>query len=220
MASASTDWSRWAHAARQNEGIDRLELLDQIQAIARTGLHYTTDPYDRERCTRLLDLATRGYAEALDLPEPDVRARLTAETGYVTAKLGADAAIFDDQDRVLLVHRADDRKWGLVSGFVDPGETPADTIVREVAEEVGLDATIVELVDAVGRPANSGYGPHGLVAIVFLCTVAPGEIVISHESVDARYRHIEEVPAEDWHANHRTLATIARARHRERRAQS
>ncbi|MBK5286881.1 MAG: NUDIX domain-containing protein [Acidimicrobiia bacterium] len=144
---------------------------------------------------------------------------MTRETGYITAKIGADAAIFDADERVLLVHRSDDRKWGLVSGFVDPGETPADTIVREIAEEVGLDATVVELVDAIGRPANAQFGPHGLVAIVFLCTVAPGEIVISHESIDARYRPIDEVPADDWHANHHELATIALARHRARSAE-
>ena len=79
--------------------IDWLTVLDEVRAIAQTGLHYATDPYDRERCTRLLDLATRGYAEALDLPEPEVRARLARDLGYVSAKVGADAAIFDDEGR-------------------------------------------------------------------------------------------------------------------------
>lgn len=196
--------------------IDRLELLDELRAIAQTGLHYATDPYDRERCTRLLDIATRGYGEALDLPEPEARARLTSELGYLTAKIGADAAVFDAEDKVLLVHRADDQKWGLISGFVDPGESPAGTIVREVREEVGLDATIVELIDAVGRAASAQNGPHGMVAVVYLCTVAPGEIVISHESLDAQYRSIDDVHADEWHANHQLLARMALERHRAR----
>lgn len=131
----------------------------------------------------------------------------------MSAKVGADAAIFDAEDRVLLVHRTDDHAWGLISGWVDPGETPATTIVREVREEVGLDATIVGLVDALGRPAGTAYGPHAVVSVVYLCVVGPGEITISHESIDARYRHIDDV--EIWHANHEALARIALARHRE-----
>lgn len=187
-----------------------------MRAIAETGLAYTTDPYDRERCTRLLDLVTRGYAAALDLPEPEVRSRLARDLGYQSAKVGADAAIFDDEDRILLVHRADSLTWGLISGWVDPGETPTTTVVREVHEEVGLEVTHFSLVDVVGRPAGTRYGPHAVVSIVYLCTVAPGPVVISHESVGAEYRRIEDV--EDWHANHEQLAAIALAARRARRA--
>jgi 8-oxo-dGTP pyrophosphatase MutT (NUDIX family) len=183
-------------------------VLDEVRAIAQTGLHYSTDPYDRERCTRLLNLATRGYAEALELPEPEVRARLAHDLGYVSAKVGADAAIFDDDGRLLLVQRSDDRRWGLVAGWVEPGESPAATVVREVAEEVGLVVTACTLLDAIGRPASAEFGPHGLVAIVYLCEVAPGPITISHEAIAADYRHLEDV--EVWHANHERLAGIAR----------
>jgi 8-oxo-dGTP pyrophosphatase MutT (NUDIX family) len=189
-------------------GIDWLTVLDEVRAIAQTGLHYSTDPYDRERCTRLLDLATRGYAEALQLPEPEVRERLARDLGYVSAKVGADAAIFDDEGRVLLVHRSDDLRWGLVAGWVEPGESPAATVVREVEEEVGLVVTGCTLLDVIGRPARADYGPHGMVAVVFLCEVAPGPITISHEAIAAEYRHPEDV--EDWHANHERLAGIAR----------
>ena len=146
----------------------------------------------------------------------EVRERLARDLGYVSAKVGTDAAIFDADDRILLVHRADDHRWGLVSGWVDPGETPATTVVREVEEEVGLTVTGFTLVDAVGRRAGTEYGPHAVVSIVYLCTVAPGSIVISHESLAAEYREIESVT--DWHANHESLAYLARDAWRARRA--
>ena len=187
-----------------------------MRAIAQTGLHYSTDPYDRERCTRLLTLATEGYSEALDLPEPEVRERLARDLGYVSAKVGTDAAIFDAAGRMLVVLRADDEMWGFISGWVDPGETPATTVVREVAEEVGLTVTEFELVDAIGRRAGTEYGPHAVVSIVYLCTVAPGPIVISHESLAAEYRELESV--EVWHANHESLAYLARDAWRARRS--
>jgi ADP-ribose pyrophosphatase YjhB (NUDIX family) len=189
--------------------MDLLHLLDETQAIARTGLAYATDPYDRERYERLLELAVEGYGEALELPPAEVRDRLARDLGYVTSKVGADAAIFDDQDRVLLVQRADDHCWGLVSGWVDAGEDPAETVVREVGEEVGLTARVDALVTVIGRQASTQNGPHGAVAVIYLCSVEPGPITLSHESLDARYRSIDEV--DHWHKNHEDYARAALA---------
>jgi ADP-ribose pyrophosphatase YjhB (NUDIX family) len=199
-----------------SDAIDWLTVLDELRAIAQTGLHYATDPYDRERYTRLMDLTVRGYAAALDVPPVEVRARLAADLGYVSAKVGADAGIFDADGRILLVHRSDTDNWGLVSGWVDPGETPADTVVREVHEEVGLTVTARTLVDVIGRPAGTEHGPHAVVSVLYLCEVAPGPVTISHESFAAEYRHPEDV--DDWHANHRLLAEMARDAWRARSA--
>ena len=55
--------------------MDILPLLDELQTIARNGLNYTTNPYDRERFERLLALATKYYGESLDLPPEAVRHR-------------------------------------------------------------------------------------------------------------------------------------------------
>ena len=118
--------------------MDILPLLDELQTIARTGLNFTESPYDRERYERLLQLAVEYYGQALDLPPADVRERLAQELGYITPKVGAEAAIFDEEERILLVQRSDDQRWCLPCGWVDPNETPAQVAVRETREEVGL----------------------------------------------------------------------------------
>lgn len=209
---------RWLHGVAYRLRIDLLHVLDELQAVARTGLLYATDPYDRERYERLLALSVEGYAEALALPPPEVRSRLAEDLGYVTAKVGAEAAIFDDDDRILLIRRSDDACWGLVSGYIDAGESPAETIVREVREEIGLVATIEALVDVFGRRASAEYGPHGTVGVLYLCSVAPGEVTLSHETLDARYWSIDDV--EPWHKNHETYARAALAFRANRRAES
>jgi ADP-ribose pyrophosphatase YjhB (NUDIX family) len=94
-----------------------------------------------------------------------------------------------------------------VSGYVDAGESPADTIVREVREEIGLEATIEALVEVFGRRASARNGPHGTVGILYLCTVAPGELTLSHEVLDARYWEIDAVKL--WHKNHEVYARAA-----------
>ncbi len=69
--------------------MDLYALLDEIQAIARDGLAFSSDPYDRERYERLLDLATQTYSELLDVPEGKLRERFLKEIGYITPKVGS-----------------------------------------------------------------------------------------------------------------------------------
>lgn len=193
-----------------------LALLDEIQSIARTGLNYSTDPYARAHYSRLLELAAMHYARELDLPEPEVRARLQGELGSITPKVGADAAIFDDAGRILLVERADDRCWGLPAGWVEPNEAPVHTAVREAREELGLEIEPLQLVDVMFRPASAEYGPHAVVSVVYLGEVRGGEIELSHEALEARYWAIDDVPI--WHKDHLEFARAAHAVWTARRA--
>jgi hypothetical protein len=82
--------------------MDIFPLLDELQTIARNGLNYAENPYDRERYTRLMELVSHYYEQTLDLPAEEVKRRFAAEVGYITPKVGADAAIFDDEGRILL----------------------------------------------------------------------------------------------------------------------
>jgi ADP-ribose pyrophosphatase YjhB (NUDIX family) len=188
---------------------DLLALLEEVQSIARTGLNYSTDPYARAHYSRLLELASAYYGQALGLPPPEVRARLQGELGSITPKVGADAAIFDGEGRILLVERADDRCWGLPAGWVDPNEAPADTVRREAREELALDIEPVQLVDVMFRTASAEYGPHAVVSVLYLCEVRGGVMTLSHEVLAARYWGIHEVPV--WHKDHLKFAKAAYA---------
>lgn len=187
--------------------MDILPLLDEIQTIARNGLAYAENPFDRERYERLMALASQYYGQALDLPAEEVRQRLSAELGYVTPKVGADGAIFNDEGHILLVRRADNGRWCLPCGWMEPNETTAQTAVREVKEETGLDVSIVQLVNVFTRLPDALYGPHTAVAVVYLCEVTGGTLQVSHESLEARYWHPNAVPA--WHELHYDYAQAA-----------
>jgi ADP-ribose pyrophosphatase YjhB (NUDIX family) len=182
-------------------------LLDEVRAIARTGLHYSADPFDRERYERLLEIASEEYAARTTLDAATIRARFEAEIGYQTAKIGADAAVFDRDDRILLVRRVDDGKLGLVAGWVDPNESPAETVVRELAEEANVEARVERLVGVFFRAAHEGERPHGTVSVLYLCSLTGGALRPQlHEVHEVAWRSIDDIAPGDWHHHHETLA--------------
>lgn len=183
-----------------------LPLLDELRVIAQNGLRYTDDPYDEERYERILELVAEYYGEIGDLPAAEVESRFEERVGHVTPNVGGRAAIVDDDGRILVMKRAGDGTWGLPGGFSDPGETPAETAVREAKEETSLDVEPVELVAFQYRDADE-HNPHGFVGGVYLCRVTGGSLDGSHESEALEYRHPDEVP--EWHKDHETVARQA-----------
>ena len=189
---------------------DILSLVDEVQAIARTGLHYSDNPFDRERYTRLLATAEREYAAYTGMPADEIRDRLAADIGYVTAKVGADAAVFDEHDRLLLVRRADDGKWGLIAGWIDANESPEQTVVRELAEEVGVRARVERLVGVFFRAAAFCGPPQGTVSVVYLCSITAGTLRPQpHEVLELAWRAVDDVAPDEWHHHHELLARAA-----------
>jgi ADP-ribose pyrophosphatase YjhB (NUDIX family) len=187
--------------------MDIFSLLDELRTIAHNGLHFASDPYDRERYERLMELTTQTYSELLDVPDETIRARFQNELGYITPKVGANGAIFNPNGEILLMKRADGGKWCLPCGWVEPNERPIEAVIREVREETGLDTEVKQLVGVFTRMPSAKNGPHTMIAVVHLCQVIGGQPTLSHEGTALRYWPIDEVP--DWHATHEKYARAA-----------
>jgi len=187
--------------------MNTLELLDEIRSIARNGLHYATNPYDRERYERLMQLASESYGELTGLPAGQLTERFMSELGHITPKVGADAAIFNAQEEILLMDRVDGSGWCLPCGWIEPSESPSAAAIREVREETGLDVEIRQLVGVFTRTPSGTGGPHTMIAIVHLCDVVGGELTLSHEGLALQYWPLDEVP--NWHATHERYARMA-----------
>lgn len=188
--------------------MDLMGLLDELRILGQNGVRYADDPYDEERYKRILDLVSQYYGEALNVPPDDVRERFSKELGHVTPKVGAEAGIFDADGDILLMRRADDRKWCLPCGWVDPDESPAEAAVRETREETGLAVRPVELVDVYHEPPSKQFGPHGRIAVLYLCERVGGTLDLSHEGEELGYWSIDDVPT--WHKKHETFARGAK----------
>lgn len=82
----------------------------------------------------------------------------------------------DDAGRVLLVWPVGAREWHTLGGFVEPGESPADTAVREAREETGAEVKLTRLVDVFGGPECEHTYPNG-DRVAYVCAFYEGRII-------------------------------------------
>ncbi|RBP99147.1 NUDIX hydrolase [Bifidobacterium xylocopae] len=83
------------------------------------------------------------------MPTPDFVLRLRTRIGHDLLWLsGVTAFVRRPDGRILLGRRSDTGEWALIYGINEPGEEPADTVVREIKEETGVDARVTDLVSA------------------------------------------------------------------------
>lgn len=90
--------------------------------------------------------------------------------------VGVTAVVFKDE-KVLLGRRADNGMWRPVSGIVDPGEEPADAVVRECWEEAGIRvrATRLALVQQLPRTVHENGDQVDYLDLVFRCEWVSGQ---------------------------------------------
>jgi len=112
---------------------------------------------------------------------------------------GVTGIVRDEQGRVLLMRRADNGFWGFPAGAIDPGETPAQAVEREVREETGLHVRATRVAGVFGgagfrlRYENGDEAEY--TVIVFECEVVGGKLeAVDGEALELRYFTPEEAP--------------------------
>ena len=124
---------------------------------------------------------------------------------------GVAAVVFNHEGKVLLQRSRDSGMWGVIGGTPDPGEHPAQAVLREVYEETSVHAGVDRLV-GVFTEVNTNY-PNGdvvqYVGLVFACHAIEGEPRINDdESHAVGYYDTNDLP-DDLLARHRFYIDLA-----------
>jgi 8-oxo-dGTP pyrophosphatase MutT (NUDIX family) len=118
------------------------------------------------------------------------------------------AVVMDEGGRVLLMQSKDDRQWYLPGGATDPGEQPADAVVREVREETGLHVEPVRIIGVYADP-RTRYANGDLVwyvSTVFACNIIGGTPCVNDdEAVDVRFFPTDGLPGAIYPAHRQRI---------------
>jgi ADP-ribose pyrophosphatase YjhB (NUDIX family) len=113
----------------------------------------------------------------------------------------ASAVVVDQAGRILLHRRDDNELWSIPGGGMEVGERIADTVVREVKEETGLQVQAETLVGIYSNPQHVVEYGDGEVrqqfSVCFACRVVGGELATSEESLEVGFftpAEIETMP--------------------------
>ena len=97
------------------------------------------------------------------------------------------AVVTDGHGRLLLIKRGHEPGaglWSIPGGRIEPGETDAEALVREMFEETGLAVEVGPLIGSVRRP-----GLDGAVIDIrdYAVTVTGGTLRPGDDAADARW---------------------------------
>ena len=194
---------------------DLLRWSEALAGIARTGLGFTESLYEQERFEEVLHVAADMRVVAGLVPEGDDVDATVAEwigsvgqgvAGYQTPKVAVGAVVGNEDGKILLVQRADSGVWLYPTGWADIGYSPAEVVVKEVAEETGIDVEVVRPIGVLDG-MRMGFTRIPMYSLVWYCR-ATGGTLRSHplECSDVGWFAEEELPwplagADAWKAH-------------------
>lgn len=123
----------------------------------------------------------------------------------ITPLATCDVFITDNQNKVLLIQRGDNKMWALPGGCHDLGETPKQCAIRECFEETGFHVKITNLLGVYSSNCyeydNYPWKDNEFCHIFFAATITGGVKTTSAESLEIEWFPLSQLPPlSDGHA--------------------
>ena len=157
---------------------------------------------------------TMVLARLRDDAEPDSRDGFIAllNSSLPTKRAIAQGVLRDPAGRVLLCELTYKAEWDLPGGVVDPSESPAECVVREVREELAIDVEVQALLAVNWLPPWRGWSD--ATVFVFDLGVADADLIDRTTLERREIRSLHFADEEEWEQrvapyNQRLLAFLA-----------
>ena len=142
---------------------------DRLRDISAMGLLFSKNVHDEGAFRAVQTIAMEMLALATGEPLEQIEPLRAPVLSRPTPLVGGDAAVIDDEGRILLIQRADNGKWAMPGGVLEVGETPAEGVVRETLEETGMHCRARAFVGVFDSRFCGTTSRHHLYHFVFLC---------------------------------------------------
>jgi ADP-ribose pyrophosphatase YjhB (NUDIX family) len=115
----------------------------------------------------------------------------------------ASAIVSDEGGRIVLHRRADNDLWALPGGAMELGESVAQTVIREVREETGLEVEPRYVIGVYSDPAHVYAYDDGEVrqefSVCVACRTVGGTLAVSEESTEVGVFTPDEIASLPMH---------------------
>ena len=123
---------------------------------------------------------------------------MTPKREYPDQPLVGVGGVVIDNGRALLIRRGSpplEGQWSIPGGLLELGETLAQGVARELAEETGLEVNVLELIEvferihpalprADGTPGDAARPQYHFVILDYLCEVRGGTLRAGSDALE------------------------------------
>lgn len=123
---------------------------------------------------------------------------MTSQREYPERPLVGVGGVVIYGGRTLLIRRGSaplEGQWSIPGGMLELGESIAEGVRRELAEETGIEVRVLDLIEAFERiiPGESGRVRYHFVILDYLCEMVSGEAQAASDATDVAWARQEEL---------------------------
>ena len=132
---------------------------------------------------------------------------MTPKREYPDQPLVGVGGVVIDKGRALLIRRSSpplEGQWSIPGGLLELGETLAQGVARELAEETGLEVNVLELVEAFeriypalpyadGTPGDTVRPQYHFVILDYLCEVRGGTLRAGSDALEIAWTREDQL---------------------------
>jgi ADP-ribose pyrophosphatase YjhB (NUDIX family) len=132
---------------------------------------------------------------------------MTPKREYPEQPLVGVGGVVIDNERALLIRRGGpplEGQWSIPGGMLELGETLAQGVARELAEETGLKVNVLELIEALerifpalpgadGSPGDAARPQYHFVILDYLCQARGGTLRAGSDAMDFAWAREDEL---------------------------
>lgn len=114
-------------------------------------------------------------------------------------KIRVSAAVITHQNKILCVQRGENKlsyisnKFEFPGGKIEPGESPSETVIREIKEELNMDISAQKELIIVEHT----YPDFHITMHTYLCSCSDDKVILN-EHISYKWLYKEDLNTLDW----------------------
>ena len=126
---------------------------------------------------------------------------------FTDPKVGVGVFVVHE-GKILLVRRImhpEIGKWSIPAGFIDQGEDPRETAVREALEETNLQVAVERLIDVYHNPPSQGGAS---IFIMYQARLLGGQLQAGDDADEAAFFALDDLPEIAFISTHAAIERL------------